>query len=76
MPIIRSRAWVAAPVDEVFAYFDLRRIVDLADDIAGLAEEDLPREARENLEPLESFVLWGDASDPNDVEVGAFLEIG
>jgi len=62
--------------DEVFAYLDLRRIVDLADDIAGLAEEDLPREARENLEPLESFVLWGDASDPNDVEVGAFLEIG
>lgn len=22
MPILRSRAWVAAPVDEVFAYFD------------------------------------------------------
>ncbi len=62
--------------DEVFAYFDLRRIVDLADDIAGFAEQDLPREARENLEPLESFLLWGDASDPNDVEVGAFLEIG
>ena len=62
--------------DEVFAYLDLRRIVDLADDIAGFAEEDLPREVRDNLEPLESFLLWGDASDPNDVEVGAFLEIG
>ena len=62
--------------DEVFAYLDLRRIVDLADDIAGFAEQDLPREVRENLEPLESFLLWGDASDPNDVEVGAFLEIG
>ncbi len=62
--------------DEVFAYLDLRRIVDLADDIAGFAEQDLPREARENLEPLESFVVWGDASDPNDVEVGAFLQIG
>ncbi len=62
--------------DEVFAYLDLRRIVDLADDLSGFAEQDLPREARENLEPLESFVLWGDASDPNDVEVGAFLGIG
>jgi len=62
--------------DEVFAYLDLRRIVDLADDIAGFAEQDLPREVRENLEPLESFLLWGDASDPNDVEVGAFLQIG
>ncbi|MCP9485075.1 MAG: DUF3352 domain-containing protein [Gaiellaceae bacterium MAG52_C11] len=62
--------------DEVFAYLDLRRIVDLADDIAGFAEQDLPREVRENLEPLRSFLVWGDASDPNDVEVGAFLEIG
>ena len=62
--------------DEVFAYLDLRRIVDLADDVAGFAEQDLPAEVRENLEPLESFLLWGDASDPNDVEIGAFLEIG
>ncbi|MGI9113358.1 MAG: hypothetical protein ACR2GT_14385 [Gaiellaceae bacterium] len=62
--------------DQVFAYLDLRRIVDLAENIAGFAEQDLPREVRENLEPLESLVVWGDASDPNDVEVGAFLQIG
>ena len=62
--------------EEVFAYLDLRRIVDLADDIAGFAEQDLPREVQENLEPLESFLLWGDASDSNDVEIGAFLQIG
>ena len=62
--------------DEVFAYLDLRRIVDLADDISGFAETGIPAEARQNLEPLESFVLWGDASDPNDVEGGAFLGIG
>ena len=28
--------------DEVFAYLDLRRIVDLADDLSGFAEQDLP----------------------------------
>jgi hypothetical protein len=62
--------------DDVYAYFDLRRLVDLAEDIAGFAEEDLPAEVRANLEPLRSFVAFGDTSDPNNVEVGAFLEIG
>jgi len=30
---------------------------------------------RSNLEPLTSFLAWGDLSDPNDVEFGAFLGI-
>ena len=60
---------------EVYAYFDLRRLVDLADDVAGFAEEDIPQDVRANLEPLRSFVAFGDTSDPNDVEVGAFLQI-
>lgn len=62
--------------NDVYAYFDLRRLVALAEDVAGLAEEGLPAEVRANLEPLRSFVAFGDTSDPNNVEVGAFLEIG
>jgi hypothetical protein len=62
--------------NDVYAYFDLRRLVALAEDVAGLAEEGLPPEVRANLEPLRSFVAFGDTSDPNNVEVGAFLEIG
>jgi len=61
--------------DDVFAYFDLRQLVELADQLAGLAEQDLPPEVRSNLEPLQSFLAWGDLSDPNDVEFGAFLGI-
>lgn len=61
---------------DVYTYFDLQRLVDLADDVAGLAEEDLPADVRANLDPLRSFVAFGDVSDPNDVEVGAFLEVG
>ena len=61
---------------DVYTYFDLQRLVDLADDVAGFAEEDLPADVRANLDPLRSFVAFGDVSDPNDVEVGAFLEIG
>jgi hypothetical protein len=61
---------------DVYAYFDLQRLVDLGDEVAGFADEDLPAEVRANLEPLRSFVAFGDTSDPNDVEVGSFLEIG
>lgn len=61
---------------EVYTYLDLRRLVDLGEDIAGFADEDLPAEVRANLAPLKSFVAFGDLSDPNDFEVGAFLEIG
>jgi len=61
--------------DDIYAYFDLSQLVDLADRLAGLADQDLPPEVRSNLEPLTSFLAWGDLSDPNDVEFGAFLEI-
>lgn len=61
--------------DDVYAYFDLQRLVDLADDVAGFAETDVPEDVRANLEPLRSFVAFGNTSDPNDIEVGAFLQI-
>lgn len=61
--------------DEVFAYFDLRGLAELIDRFAGFAEQDLPPEVEANLEPLTGFIAWGDLSDPNDVEAGAFLEI-
>lgn len=72
-----KRATDAAEVgdDEIYAYFDLQRLVDLVDDIAGFAEEDLPADVRANLEPLRSFVAFGNTSDSNNIEVGAFLEI-
>jgi hypothetical protein len=76
-PAFKSATDAAGVGDaEVYAYFDLRRLVDLGEDIAGFADEDLPAEVRANLEPLKSFVSFGDISDPNDIEVGAFLEIG
>ena len=63
--------------DEVFAYLDLRRIVDLADDIAGFAEAGSPAErCARTSSRWRASSLWGNASDPNDVEVGAFLGIG
>jgi hypothetical protein len=61
--------------DEVFVYLDLRELVQLAEILAGLAEEDVPADVRANLEPLESFIVWGDLGDPNNVEFGAFLGI-
>ena len=61
--------------DDVFVYFDLQELVQIGRTVAGLAEEDLPREVEENLEPLGSFLAWGDVTDPNDVELGAFLTI-
>ena len=61
--------------DEVFAYFDLRGLPELIDRFAGFAEQDLPQEVEANLKPLSGFIAWGDLSDPNDAEGGAFLEI-
>jgi hypothetical protein len=61
---------------DVYTYLDLQRLVDLADHVAGFAEEALPADVRANLHPLPRFVAFGDDPAPNDVEVGAFLEIG
>lgn len=61
--------------DDVFAYFDLRDLAELVDRFAGFADQDLPPEVEENLEPLSGFIAWGDLSDPNDAEGGAFLAI-
>ena len=61
--------------DEVFAYVDIQQVVELADGLAGLAEENIPADVYENLEPLRTLVVWGDVSDANNSEGGAFLEI-
>jgi len=60
---------------DVFAYFDLNRVVELVDTLAALGSERLTDEQRASLEPLESFLVWGDTSDPNEPELGVFLEI-
>jgi len=68
----------AAGVDDgedVVLYLDLQQLVQLADGLAGLAEEDVPADVEANLEPLRSFLVWADLDDPDDVEAGAFLEL-
>lgn len=70
----RDSAGVAAD-DEVFVYLDLRELVDLVQGLTGLAGEDLPPDVQANLAPLDSFLVWGDLSDPNNVEAGAFLRV-
>lgn len=42
--------------EDVGLYFDLQKTVDIAEQLAQLAEEPLPSEVRENLEPLRSLV--------------------
>ena len=60
---------------QVYAYLDLQGLVDLIGTVSALSDEEVPPEVRENLEPLESFVAWGDVSDPDAPELGLFLEI-
>ena len=43
--------------------------------LAGLRNQSVPPDVLENLEPLDTLLVWGDLSDPNDVEAGAFLAI-
>jgi hypothetical protein len=62
--------------DEVFVYLDVPELIQLAEALAGLSGETVPPEVAENLEPLESLLVWGDRSDPDDVELGAFLAVG
>ncbi|MFN2467155.1 MAG: DUF3352 domain-containing protein [Gaiellaceae bacterium] len=42
--------------EDVYFYFDLQKTVDIAEQLAQLAEQELPSEARANLEPLRSLV--------------------
>jgi hypothetical protein len=60
---------------QVYAYVDLNGVVDLIGTISALSDEEVPPEVQENLEPLESFVAWGDVSDPDAPELGVFLGI-
>ncbi len=59
----------------MFVYLDLQELIELAEVLAGLSNQSVPADVLENLEPLESLLVWGDLSDPNDVEAGAFLAI-
>jgi len=61
--------------DDVYAYFDLRQLTELVERLAGFADQDVPPEVSGNLEPLESFLAWGDLSDADNIEFGAFLAI-
>ncbi len=61
--------------DDVYAYFDLRQLTELVERLAGFADQDVPPEVSGNLEPLESFLAWGDLSDADNIEFGAFLSI-
>ena len=61
--------------DEVFVYLDLEELIPLAELLAGLSNQSVPPDVLENLEPLGTLLVWGDLSDPNDVEAGAFLAI-
>lgn len=60
---------------QVYAYLDLGGLVELLGSVSALSDEELPAEVKANLEPLESFVAWGDVSDPDEPEFGLFLEI-
>ena len=61
--------------DEVFVYLDLQELIELAEVLAGFSNQSVPADVLENLDPLETLLVWGDLSDPNDVEAGAFLAI-
>ena len=60
---------------DVLAYVDLNALMELVRTASGFADEDIPPEVEANLEPLESFVAWGDISDPSEAEFSFFLEI-
>lgn len=60
---------------QVYAYLDLQGLVQLIGTVSGFADEGVPPEVSANLEPLRSFVAWGDVSDPDEPELGFFLEI-
>lgn len=61
--------------DEVFVYVDLQELIQLVEVLAGLSNESVPPDVQENLEPLETLLVWGNLSNPDDVEVGALLTI-
>jgi hypothetical protein len=57
-----------------FAYVDLEEAIPLVLDLLGFAGDEAPAAVRDNLEPLESFVAYGDAED--DVfRFSAFLSV-
>ena len=57
-----------------FAYVDLGEAIPLAFELAGFAGDEVPAVVRENLEPLESFVAYGDAND-DVLRFSAFLSV-
>ena len=57
--------------EDVFLYVDMDEAVALAERVAQLADEPLPPEARENLEPLRAVVVAGELS--KDQSRGSFF---
>jgi uncharacterized protein DUF3352 len=45
--------------EEVVLYFDLQKTIDIAEQLAQLADEPLPSDVRANLEPLRSVIAGG-----------------
>jgi hypothetical protein len=57
-----------------FAYIDLEEAIPVVLSLLGFAGDDVPAVVRDNLEPLDSFVAYGDADD--DVfRFSAFLSV-
>jgi hypothetical protein len=70
-----AREAAGVPDDEdVLLYFDLQKTVDIAEQIAQLADEPLPSDVRANLEPLRSLIGSGKL-DPEDTTLRLFLQV-
>lgn len=57
-----------------FAYVDLEEAIPLVLNLLGFAGDEAPAAVRDNLEPLESFVAYGDAED-DILRFSAFLSV-
>jgi len=60
---------------QINAYLDLQGLIELLGTVSAFSDEGVPPEVQANLEPLESLIVWGDVSDPDEPELGLFLGI-
>lgn len=72
----RAAREAAGMPDETFGflYVDLKDTLALAESVAGFADEQLPPEFQENIQPLTSFLVYA-AGEPEQLDFTAFLEI-
>lgn len=59
---------------DVVLYVDLDETVGLVERLAQLAEDEIPAEVRENLEPLRAFVVTAESGD-GETTIDAFLSL-